>query len=146
MHDPFTTGACFDLKAMARVVAVAVRMLDNVLDATEWPLPRQQWEAQAKRRIGLGVTGLGDALIMVGVRYDSEAGRHIAAALARFIRDAAYQASIELSREKGAFPVPIEDILHGMSVFDAAVRSARSNRVEPVEPAAGEERTAKIMR
>jgi predicted dehydrogenase len=49
-------------------------------------------------------------------------------------------------REKGAFPVPIEDILHGMSVFDAAVRSARSNRVEPVEPAAGEERTAKIMR
>ena len=105
VHDPFTTGACFDLKAMARVVAVAVRMLDNVLDATEWPLPRQQWEAQAKRRIGLGVTGLGDALIMVGVRYDSEAGRHIAAALARFIRDAAYQASVELSREKGAFPL-----------------------------------------
>ena len=105
VHDPFTTGACFDLKALARVVAVAVRMLDNVLDATEWPLPRQQWEAQAKRRIGLGVTGLGDALIMVGVRYDSEAGRHIAAALARFIRDAAYQASVELSREKGAFPL-----------------------------------------
>ena len=105
VHDPFTTGACFDLKAMARVVAVAVRMLDNVLDATEWPLPRQQWEAQAKRRIGLGVTGLGDALIMVGVRYDSEAGRHTAAALARCIRDAAYQASVELSREKGAFPL-----------------------------------------
>jgi len=105
VHDPFTTGACFDLKAMARVVAVAVRMLDNVLDATEWPLPRQEWEAQAKRRIGLGVTGLGDALIMVGVRYDSEAGRHTAAALARLIRDAAYQASVELAREKGAFPL-----------------------------------------
>ena len=105
VHDPFTTGASFDLKSMARVVAVAVRMLDNVLDATEWPLPRQEWEAQAKRRIGLGVTGLGDALIMVGVRYDSEAGRHTAAALARLIRDAAYQASVELAREKGAFPL-----------------------------------------
>lgn len=105
VHDPFTTGACFDLKAMARVVAVAVRMLDNVLDATEWPLPRQQWEAQTKRRIGLGVTGLGDALIMVGVRYDSEAGRQTAASLVRFIRDAAYQTSVELAREKGAFPL-----------------------------------------
>src|SRR5438132_13924672 len=80
-------------------------MLDNVVDAAEWVLPRQLCEAQAKRRIGLGVTGLGDALIMVGVRYDSEAGRHLGAALARFIRDAAYQGSVELSREKGAFPL-----------------------------------------
>src|SRR5437764_11153368 len=104
MHRPFTTGACVDLRAMARVVAVAVRMLDNVLDATQWPLPRQEWEAQAKRRIGLGVTGLGDALMMVGLRYDSVAGRHTAAALVRSIRDAAYQVSVELSREKGGIP------------------------------------------
>lgn len=105
VRDPFSTGASFDLKSMTRVVAVAVRMLDNVLDATQWPLPRQEWEAQSKRRIGLGMTGLGDALIMVGLRYDSEAGRHTAAALMRSIRDAAYQASIELAREKGAFPL-----------------------------------------
>jgi ribonucleoside-diphosphate reductase alpha chain len=105
VHDPFTTGASFDLKSMTRVAAIAVRMLDNVLDATQWALPRQEWEAQAKRRIGLGVTGLGDALIMVGLRYDSKAGRHTAAAILRSIRDAAYQASVELSREKGAFPL-----------------------------------------
>ena len=105
VRDPFTAGACFDLKSMTSVVAVAVRMLDNVLDATQWPLPRQEWEAQAKRRIGLGVTGLGDALMMVGLRYDCAAGRHTAAAIMRSIRNAAYQASIELSREKGAFPL-----------------------------------------
>ena len=105
VRDPFTTGASFDLKAITRVAAVAVRMLDNVLDATQWALPRQEWEAQAKRRIGLGVTGLGDALIMVGLRYNSEAGRHTAAAIMRAIRDAAYEASVELSREKGAFPL-----------------------------------------
>jgi len=82
-----------------------VRMLDNVLDATAWPLPQQQREAHAKRRIGLGFTGLGDALIMLGARYDSEAARLLAAQIAATLRDSAYQASVVLAREKGVFPL-----------------------------------------
>ena len=105
VSDPFTDGARFDFAAMAEVVAVAVRMLDNVLDASVWPLLEQQAEAQAKRRIGLGFTGLGDALIMLGLRYDTETARDTAASIARRMRDAAYEASVQLASEKGVFPL-----------------------------------------
>src|SRR5262245_1935585 len=103
--DPFSQGAEFDLEGFNGVVSVAVRMLDNVLDATVWPLPEQQREAHAKRRVGLGFTGLGDALIMLGLRYDSQAARDLAARVARAMRDAAYEASVELAREEGALPI-----------------------------------------
>ena len=103
--EPFTADAAFDFQQMARVTKIAVRMLDNVLTATKWPLPEQQQEADAKRRLGLGFTGLGDALIMLGVRYDSERGRQLAADMAREMRDAAYAASIDLAKERGAFPL-----------------------------------------
>jgi ribonucleoside-diphosphate reductase alpha chain len=79
-------------------------MLDNVLDLTYWPLPQQQAEATAKRRIGLGFTGLGDALILLGLRYDSAEARAMAGRIAATLRDAAYGSSIALSREKGPFP------------------------------------------
>src|SRR5688572_24484211 len=102
--DPFTPQARFDFEAFGRVVRPAVRMLDNVLDVTVWPLPQQQAEARAKRRIGLGFTGLGDALIMLGLRYDSEGARSMGARIAEFMRDEAYAASVALAREKGAFP------------------------------------------
>ena len=104
VHHPFEADAEFDLEAMSEVATVAVRMLDNVLDATRWPLAQQQEEACAKRRLGLGMTGLGDALIMLGLRYDSEAGRQQAAKIAQRIRDAAYAASVDLAMERGAFP------------------------------------------
>ena len=105
VEAPFTAQARFDSAALGEVVAVAVRMLDNVLDATVWPLPQQAKEATAKRRIGLGFTGLGDALLMLTLRYDAEEGRAMAARIAREMRDAAYLASTELAREKGAFPL-----------------------------------------
>jgi ribonucleoside-diphosphate reductase alpha chain len=109
VDKPFSTGsgneARFDLDRMCEVVAVAVRMLDLVLDATEWPLPQQAAEARAKRRIGLGFLGLGSALVMLGLRYDAEEGRALAARIAETLRDAAYAASIELAREKGPFPL-----------------------------------------
>ena len=105
VHAPFTADAEFDFVGMRAVVAVAVRMLDNVLDATVWPLPQQGREAAAKRRIGLGFTGLGDALLMLTLRYDAEEGRQMAAAIAREMRDAAYLASVELAKEKGPFPL-----------------------------------------
>src|SRR5262245_27004276 len=105
VRDPFGAKARFDFDAFGKVVRPAVRMLDNVLDATVWPLARQQEEARAKRRIGLGFTGLGDALIMLGLRYDANEARGMASRIAEAMRDEAYAASIELAREKGAFPL-----------------------------------------
>jgi ribonucleoside-diphosphate reductase alpha chain len=105
VHDPFTPGASFDCDAYRRAVAIAVRMLDDVLDATVWPLPQQQREAMAKRRIGLGFTGLGDALLELNLRYDSEDGRAKAADIARETCLAAYWASVEIAKDKGAFPL-----------------------------------------
>ncbi|WP_312548852.1 adenosylcobalamin-dependent ribonucleoside-diphosphate reductase [Massilia sp.] len=105
VDDPFGPDAAFDFERMREVAAVAVRMLDLVLDATEWPLPQQAAEARAKRRIGLGFLGLGSALVMLGLRYDTHEGRALAARIAEALRDAAYAASCELAREKGAFPL-----------------------------------------
>jgi ribonucleoside-diphosphate reductase alpha chain len=105
VERPFTPEASFDFARLGAVAAVAVRMLDLVLDATEWPLPQQAAEARAKRRIGLGFLGLGSALVMLGLRYDADEGRALAAQAARALRDAAYAASVDLAREKGPFPL-----------------------------------------
>ena len=101
--DPFEAGARFDMAGLREVAGTAVRMLDNVLDITFWPLPQQAAEARDKRRVGLGFLGLGDACIELGLRYDSAQARAFAAEMARNLRDAAYAASVELAREKGAF-------------------------------------------
>jgi ribonucleoside-diphosphate reductase alpha chain len=103
--NPFSKEAEFDYINFEKVTALATRMLDNVLDVTVWPLPQQQTEAQAKRRIGIGFTGLGDALIMLCLKYSSDAGRNMAAKIAEIMRDAAYNASVDLAIEKGAFPL-----------------------------------------
>jgi ribonucleoside-diphosphate reductase alpha chain len=105
VRDSFRPAARFDFEGFGKVARTAVRMLDNVLDATVWPLAEQDAEARAKRRIGLGFTGLGDALIMLGLRYDTEDARRKAARIAESMRDEAYAASMELAREKGAFPL-----------------------------------------
>ncbi len=104
VRDPFTPDAKFDFYGFATTVAVGVRMLDNVLDVTAWPLPQQKKEAMAKRRVGLGFTGLGDALIELGLRYDQDEGRAMAARIAEEMRDAAYMASVEIAKDKGVFP------------------------------------------
>ncbi|WP_426171473.1 adenosylcobalamin-dependent ribonucleoside-diphosphate reductase [Pseudoduganella sp. R-34] len=104
VQHPFTDRASFDYEAMRQVAGIAVRMLDLALDATQWPLPQQADEGAAKRRIGLGFLGLGSALVMLGMRYDSESGRAMAASIAEALRDAAYTASVALAQEKGAFP------------------------------------------
>ncbi|MDT6964735.1 adenosylcobalamin-dependent ribonucleoside-diphosphate reductase [Cupriavidus sp. SZY C1] len=105
VRQPFSDEASFDFAAFAEVVRVSTRMLDNVLDVTFWPLPEQQAEAQAKRRIGLGFLGLGSALVMLGLRYDSDAARELAGRISEAMRDHAYLASVELADEKGAFPL-----------------------------------------
>ncbi len=105
VDSPFGAQATFDFTAFGEVVDSAVRMLDNVLDVTEWPLPAQHAEARAKRRTGLGFTGLGDALAMLCLRYDTQPARDMAGKIAAFMRDRAYAASVALAEERGAFPL-----------------------------------------
>jgi ribonucleoside-diphosphate reductase alpha chain len=105
VKKPFAAKASFDFEQFKQLVRVAVRMLDNVLEVTAWPLPEQQLEAQNKRRIGLGYTGLGDTLVMLGLRYDTDEARTFAAEITRIMRDEAYLASVELAIERGAFPL-----------------------------------------
>lgn len=105
VRDAFTAEASFDFSAFAEVTRVAIRALDNVLETTLWPLDEQRTEAANKRRVGLGYTGLGNALTMLNLRYDSEAARAMAARISEQMRDASYESSVELAREKGAFPL-----------------------------------------
>ena len=106
VRHPFGFGGepKFDFEAFEASVATQVRALDNVLEVTFWPLPQQQAESAAKRRIGVGFTGLGNALTLLRLRYDAPEGREVAARIAERLRDAAYAASVELAKEKGAFP------------------------------------------
>jgi ribonucleoside-diphosphate reductase alpha chain len=105
VKNPFSKHAGFDYEPFKQLVKVSVRMLDNVLDVTAWPLPEQQQEAKNKRRVGLGFTGLGDALVMLGLRYDTDEARAFAADITRIMRDEAYLASVDLAIERGKFPL-----------------------------------------
>ncbi len=102
---PFEAEAALDVAEMEKLVRTAVRMLDNAIDVSRFPLDQQRHEAQAKRRIGLGITGLADALIMCGARYGSDAGVGLTETWMKAFSRAAYLASIELAKEKGAFPL-----------------------------------------
>jgi len=101
---PFRPGARLDEGALASVTETAVRLLDNVIDASRFPLPQQEQMARGARRIGLGITGLADMLIMMGLHYGSDRAREAAGRTMRLICHAAYRASVALAAEKGAFP------------------------------------------
>ncbi len=103
--EPFEDAAHLDEEALQELVATAVRMMDNVVDASKFPLAEQEAEAQDKRRIGLGVTGLADALLMLGLRYGSDEAARQTERWLHAIARAAYLASVDLAREKGAFPL-----------------------------------------
>jgi ribonucleoside-diphosphate reductase alpha chain len=125
--DPFGPDAALDLAALDDLVATAVRMMDNVVDASRFPLPAQEAEARAKRRIGLGVTGLADALVMTGRTYGSDEAVEVTGAWMHRIARAAYLASVDLAREKGAFPLfDAEGFLGSgmMQAMDEDVREA----------------------
>jgi ribonucleoside-diphosphate reductase alpha chain len=110
VERPFESDAALDMDALAELVPVAVRMMDNVVDVSRFPLPEQADEARAKRRIGLGVTGLADALIMCGARYGSADAVRLTETWMRAVRDNAYRASVDLAREKGPFPLFDRDL------------------------------------
>jgi len=124
---PFSPEAAIDAAALDDLVRIAVRMMDNVVDASRFPLPEQAAEARAKRRIGLGVTGLADALVMTGLRYGSDAAVAQTEEWMRAIARSAYLASVDLALEKGAFPLfEAEGYLASgnMQAMDADVRAA----------------------
>lgn len=117
---PFDSDADLDTAALEEHVRTAVRLLDNIIDVSDYPLSAQKNEAKAKRRIGLGVTGLADALIFCGLHYDSDTARRRAGQWMATIQDAAYHASAELAAERGAFP---------LYDADAFMRSANVDRL-----------------
>jgi ribonucleoside-diphosphate reductase alpha chain len=129
VRAPFEADAGFDDAAFAEVVRVAVRMLDNVLDVSVWPLPQQLAEARSKRRIGLGFTGLGDALVMLGLRYDEAPARAFAAKIAEAMRNTAYDASVELAKERGAFPLFNADLYLASGNFASRLPAALKERI-----------------
>ena len=104
VDKPFEVGAVLDEEALADLAAAAVRMLDNIIDVSRYPLPEQEAEAKAKRRLGLGITGLADALLFCGAAYGSDAAIALMERWLSVIRKAAYQTSALLAKEKGAFP------------------------------------------
>jgi len=125
--DPFGRRARLDAAALKELVRTAVRMMDNVVDVSQFPLPAQAEEARAKRRIGLGVTGLADALLMLGLRYGSDKAARQTEIWMHKIAVAAYLASVDLAREKGAFPLFDADrfLASGtMQEMDETVRDA----------------------
>ena len=105
VRGAFTPGASIDLEQIKSATQTAIRFLDDVIDVSNYPLPQQKQEALAKRRLGLGVTGLADGLVMCGLRYGSAAAADIAATVLQTMRDAALEASMALAQEKGVFPL-----------------------------------------
>jgi ribonucleoside-diphosphate reductase alpha chain len=122
IKEPFTPHARLDDEALERLVPLAVRMLDNVIDVSRFPLPQQEREAKAKRRIGLGVTGLADALIFCGVRYGSAEAVKLTREWLGAVQRLSYLASADIAAEKGSFP------LYDRARYLAARRSRRCLR------------------
>ena len=129
VRDPFEPHASFDIDAFAAVAKTATRMLDNVLDITVWPLQAQLAEANAKRRVGLGFTGLGDALVMLNLRYDTAAARDEAGRISQAMRDAAYDASADLASERGAFPLFNADLYLSRGTFASRLPAALKDKI-----------------
>ncbi|WP_062193314.1 adenosylcobalamin-dependent ribonucleoside-diphosphate reductase [Caldimonas taiwanensis] len=129
VREPFEPGASFDEAAFAQLCRVAVRMLDNVLEVTYWPLPQQQEEARRKRRVGLGFTGLGDALVMLGLRYDTPEARATARRISEVMRDAAYEASVALAQERGPFPLFNADLYLSRGAFASRLPQPLKDRI-----------------
>ena len=105
VEHPFEDGATLDLAQLDKLVRMAVRMMDNVIDVSNYPLEQHRVEAQSKRRIGLGITGLADALILCNARYGGSTAIRLTETWMAALRRSAYLASVELAKEKGSFPL-----------------------------------------
>lgn len=110
VKNPFTPGATFDGEILKSIVKRAVRLLDSVIDTSKFPLVAQEEEAKRKRRMGIGVTGLADMLLMANVTYGSKKAADIAEALMKLITISAYEESIELAKLFGPCPAVTSDL------------------------------------
>jgi ribonucleoside-diphosphate reductase alpha chain len=144
VRSPFGRSAECDWTALSQAVRTGVRFLDNVIDVSRFPLEQQAAMSRSTRRIGIGITGLADALAMLGLRYDSDAGRHFASRIMAHVRDTAYATSIHLAREKGAFPLfdrdrylagPFIRRLPGKLRGDIATHGVRNSHLLAIAPA-----------
>lgn len=144
VRNAFESDARLDLDALDAAARTGVRLLDDVLDVARYPLEMQRAEALRTRRVGLGITGLADALAMLGLRYDIEAGRDAAAGFMERIKLAAYRASIALARERGPFPAfqrepylgaPFVAALPGPLRDELACHGIRNSHLLAVAPA-----------
>jgi len=124
VENHFTEKAQIDDATLGDLVTTAVRFLDNVIDISLFPLPQQEAEAKAKRRIGLGITGLADALLFCGTAYGSDEATALTRRWLATIKRSAYQASAALAAEKGSFPAFHRKILKrpGLASLDSATR------------------------
>lgn len=125
VEHPFESGSRMDEAALADLTRTAVRMLDNVIDISRYPLPQQEQEAKSKRRLGLGITGLADALLFCGVAYGSGEAIELTRSWLSIIKREAYRASALLAAEKGPFPLYDPAILDRPNLLelDADVRA-----------------------
>ncbi|MDH5445961.1 MAG: adenosylcobalamin-dependent ribonucleoside-diphosphate reductase [Gammaproteobacteria bacterium] len=105
VSEPYNALAKLDFEGIIETAAIATRLMDNVVDVSHFPMSAQQQQAQATRRLGLGITGLADTLLMLGLQYGSETARHLAAEVMQCICHTAYRTSIKLAKEKGSFPL-----------------------------------------
>lgn len=132
VREPFSGSVYFDEQAVIKTTAIAVRMMDNVIDVSNYPIEAQRQEAKAKRRIGLGIAGLADALIMCGLHYGSPQACNTAALWMKIINDTAYSASIALAEEKGEFPLFSEKM--GEHYYKREGRAVRNSHVTSIAP------------
>lgn len=139
---PFTEKASIDYEGIRRTAQIAARMLDNVYDVSHFPLEKQKRVAQSSRRMGIGITGLADALIMLDLSYGSKNGRDAAESIIRTVKEAAYASSIETAKEKGPFPLfskeyldsPFvrnlpDELIHGIEKF--GIRNSHLTAIAP---------------
>lgn len=142
VRNPFENQVYWDAGRATEVTRLAVRMLDNVINCSNYPIPEQRTEAYDKRRIGLGITGLADALIMCGLHYGEDIARNTASLWMKTITQEAYKASIDLAAEKGAFPMM--DPQHGyhevskgvtrQTIFDRDGKPIRNSHLISIAP------------
>jgi ribonucleoside-diphosphate reductase alpha chain len=128
VRQPFSAGAVIDMDRLEHLAAVAVRMLDNVNDLSNYPLPQQQAEAVAKRRIGIGITGLGNALIMLGQRYGSSSAVKTVSLICSAIEGSAVRASEAIGLEKGSFR------LFDESDYGNGLKARRNSHLTSIAP------------
>jgi len=97
-------GSDLDWQNLAEAATHAIRFLDNVIDANSWPIPEIREASLGSRKIGLGVMGFADALVLLGIRYNSNQAIKFAGQLSQFIRNKAHCASQQLAQQRGCFP------------------------------------------